>query len=414
MPREAKAIYRRGDQDMAPPWPIEYAYYAFIFYSIAGTALGLSAPLLGGGILAVLAAFCALRLGSRAIIVYKPILLLFVFAISFLVVQITIHGASITDGIIRVFTTWVLGLIIVQSLCLRQGFLHRFMIVLLLIGLTTLPYLEIGAGDRVIVEPTLAGDFNNPNGLGAWFGFCAVYLAIFGIETKRNAVRIASWLVACGCLLIVGLTVSRGALIATVTAIVVASRHLLKRGFLPILVLIVLSWVCYESGIFDRAVSRYTGRMTEDSGRASVWPLAVERALSSPLVGVGNSNIATYVPWQHQSITPHNTFIYLLLSSGVIPIAFFVTFWIRAARNAFLYTEQQAYSSFRGPFLVYIFWITLVGDLGFMVTWGLVVFPIVMTSRPSSLKKSFVVRQIKKFRTVRHFEPRVARPHIPS
>jgi O-antigen ligase len=333
--------------------------------------------------LPVLAAFCIIRLGWRATTVYAPLKLPLAFTISYLVVQITFHDAFIMGE--RGFFTWILALIIIQSLCLRQGFLHRCALVLFVMGLITLPYLNFkgsvaGSREQAAVGSMVSGDFTNSNGLGAWFGFCCLYFTIVSIETKRVGIRVASSLAAVGCLYIVGLTISRGALMATAIGITIALRGLLKRGFVPLLVFIIAGGIMHNFGVFDRITSHYAARGMEETGRGLVWPVAIERFLSSPLTGVGTANIATYVSGRRRPFTTHNGFIFVALSSGILPFALFVAWWIRAAQNAFSHDKRLPYSTFRIPLLVYTFMQTLVGDLPFMAPWGILTFAVVMAS----------------------------------
>lgn len=402
-PRHPKALRVRSYATAAPPRIVEYTYYALLFYSMIAPSIGIFVPILAGGMLLVLAAFCVIRLGSRATAVYAPLRLLLACAISFLVVELMVHDASITESLPRAFITWILALIIIQSLYLRQGLLHRYALALFSLGLTTLPYLIVkglGSGtmrDRVAVDRSaIAGDFNNSNGLGAWFGFYCLYFVIVSIETKRNGVRVASSLAAVGCLYVVGLSVSRGALVATVIGITIAFRGLLKRGFVPLLVFIILSGIMYNCGVFDQIISHYTTRGVEDTGREAVWPIAIERILSSPLLGVGGANTATYVPHAQKLVEPHNSFIYFALSSGVLPFALFVACWIRAAQNAFSYDEPLADGPFRLPLLIYTLMNTLVGDLAFMAPWGILTFVVAMASSTRYGGRGLVVYRVRR------------------
>src|SRR5262249_40460168 len=144
----------------------------------------------------------------------------------------------------------------------------------------------------------------------------------------------ASWLAAIGCLYIVGLTVSRGTLSAIAVASIIALRRLLKNGFLPLLILCILIWVLAESGMFAQMTSFYGSRANEETGRFLVWPLVIARFLDSPLIGVGVSNSGTFVPLKMHEITPHNALLFVALTSGIVPLVFFVLYWWRAARGA--------------------------------------------------------------------------------
>ena len=198
----------------APSRFVEYAYYAVFIYGILASALGLSLSMLAGGMVALLAACCILHFGARAVTVYTPIAFLLACAASFLAIQMLVHDEPFQE--VRPLIVWILMLILIYSLTLRQGFLHRFVRVAFMIGLAVLPYMQFqseGVGvERAGLDRSMSlGELANPNGLAAWFGFCGIYFTIVGIETKRNIVRVAAWLVAAVCLFIVGLTISRGA-----------------------------------------------------------------------------------------------------------------------------------------------------------------------------------------------------------
>ena len=75
----------------------------------------------------------------------------------------------------------------------------------------------------------------------------------------------------------------------------------------------------------------------EETGRELLWPAAIDRIFSSPFVtlfGGGPSNVTLDIAGHPESIGPHNTFLFFALSSGVIPLAFFIAFWIQAVWRA--------------------------------------------------------------------------------
>src|SRR5262245_22928736 len=175
--RHPKVLRVESYARAAPPRMVEYAYYALLFYSMFGPGLGILMPALAGGMLLVLAALCVIRLGWRATAVYAPLRLPLAFTIAYLVVQITVYDASIMGEGERAFFTWILAFIVIQSLYLRRGFLHRCALVLFVIGLITLPYLTFkgsvaGGREQAAVSSIVTGTFANSNSFGAWFGFC--------------------------------------------------------------------------------------------------------------------------------------------------------------------------------------------------------------------------------------------------
>ena len=172
---------------------------------------------------------------------------------------------------------------------------------------------------------------------------------------------------AVGCALLMTFTTGRISLVGTAFALTVGLRSLLKRGFVPVLALVILAGIIYGSGLFDAAFSNFAERGMEETGREILWPAAIDRIFSSPLVtlfGVGESNILyEFIPGKHSP--PHNAFLHFALSSGVVPFAFFLGFWIQAAwRSA--HAKGQEADPFRMPYLIFLFVIVMSSDLPFM------------------------------------------------
>ena len=215
-----KIVWFVAASSPVPPFA-EYLYYGLLVYAMFGVAWGVSIPLLGAGGMGLLAAFCIWRLRKSITSIYEPLALLLGCAVSFLTIVTVIHDESLLDN--RSIVNWILAAIVIQSLNLQQKFLHRFALVALAIGFLLLLHLDLNYGGGQSERAGAEVGLQNPNALGAWFGFLCVYFVIVAIETKRNIVRIPSALVAAGCLLVIGLTVSRGALAAVVIAAVVGT-----------------------------------------------------------------------------------------------------------------------------------------------------------------------------------------------
>lgn len=357
----------------APNGVLEYGYYASTAYAFFGEAWGVTIPLLGFGTLVALAACCVFTIRRSSV---REIFRLLKFplgcAASFLLLQLMIHGAS---SMLRSFVTWVLSLIIVQSLALRPRFLHRFAIAAFMIGLCTLPYLEYQSltEDIARVGGGEASGLANGNALAAWFGFCCLYFFVLGLH-GGTAMRLMSWLAAAGCLFIVGLTVSRGPLLAIAIGGALALRRSLKRGFVPVLLLFLLSWVISVLGVFNDLIGYYEVRGAEESGRGFLWPLALERILDSWPVGVGAANAVMPLPPSGYITGPHNGFLYIALASGMIPLAFFVAYWISAARSAVRASDDRLPdAAYYIPLFLYAFLTMMLVDTAFMSPWHIAV-----------------------------------------
>ena len=368
----------RKRQTQLPPF-VEYAFYGLILYAIIAEAWGISVPLVGAGGRAVLAIYSLWRLRKSIRSVYNPIGLALCCAVTFLLVQGFFYGESLMSSANREIVNWIFTLIIVQSLLIREHFLHRFGIAAVAIGGLLMPYLVINYSNVSAASVERAGLENsvglaNPDDLAAWFGFCCVFAVVVSIETQRYMVRFASFCVAIVCLGIVGMTVTRAALIGIILAVIIALRRVLKRGFLPVLLLAALVSVVLVSGIFDQAITSYSARGTEDTGRFAVWPIAVERLLASPLFGVGPEKIATYVPETNQELTPHNAFLYVGLMSGIIPLSFFILYLLKGIRGGCELTRKGLQdASFQLPLIIYVLIQALFLAGVFMSPWAIVV-----------------------------------------
>jgi len=306
-------------------------------------------------------------------------------------VQVFAHGEAVMGDAVRQIFTWIVGLVVVHYLALRRGFVHRCAIATLLLGMTTLPSLRsVGIGmERMRLDSAIS--IANPNDLGAYFGFCVVYFVILGLETRRLWLRAVSFSIAVGCLVVVGLTVSRAPIFASACAILIACRRLLKRGFLPFLALIVLAWIAYGVGLFDRSAEMYEMRGLEESGRFLVWPLAIGRFLDSPLVGVGVRNLATFIPRANVAVTPHNGFIYLALTSGIFPVLFYAAYWVQLFWMTFgRRGGENEDAAFLAPLLVYAFLIANNLNEAWMASWMVAIFGTIGTADALSKTRSIV------------------------
>jgi O-antigen ligase len=357
----------------APPIAIEYLFYAQVLYSIMGSFLGLSIGMLGFGMLVLAAGVCLLSAGTYAPVILTPVLLPIACGVSYLAVQMLVHHRPVGDEYIRDFVPWIVGLIVTQCLALRRGFLHRAALVVLLIGLLTLPFLRTFIGDDTRVGLARGITIGNPNDLGAWFGFCCAYLTLVGLETRRTWLRTLVWLAAGVCLGVIGLTVSRGPLLATAITIAFACRRILKRGFLPLVSLLLAVWVAVGIGVFDAQAARFASRGTEESGRFAVWPRAVARIIDAPVFGVGANDVQTGRSDNDTPITPHNGFIFIALASGMVPFLLFVAYWFRC----FVHVRRLGAAGhedapFQSALLLYTFLITMNLNLPFTLPWPMI------------------------------------------
>jgi hypothetical protein len=358
----------------APPAWLEFVFYVQVFYSVMGPALGLSFGSLGILMLGIVGGGCVLAMGRYSIAIMRSVVLPVACGLSSVAIQILVHGSSLNNGYVREWIPWMAGIVVLQHLALRRGFLHRACIVMFLIGASTLPFIEsFGTEHRMGLAATIT--IANPNDFGAWFGFCCVYFAILGFEARRQWVRAVAWSLAVACLLILGLSVSRAPLVAAAISIVFAMRRVLKTGVLPLLFLGAAGWVTFALGLFNQSAELYAERGLEESGRLLVWPLAIERFLGSPLAGVGAGNIATYVPEAGSYLTPHNGLIFIALASGIVPLLLFIGWCMQLVVSTYRASPAlDADSPFHRALLLYAFLIIMNLNSAFSLPCMMVVF----------------------------------------
>jgi O-antigen ligase len=159
-----------------------------------------------------------------------------------------------------------------------------------------------------------------------------------------------------------------------------AGRHFLKMGFVPILLLVCLVGIVLELGLFEETTKFYAARGTQDTGRIAVWPLVIDSFLNSPWIGVGHSNAGAYIG-PGRWVTPHNSFLYIAQSSGVVPLALFIAYWMRAARAA-LYGDirKSPEAAYYLPMLAFTFLTATSLALGFQEVWAIVSLAIPLTA----------------------------------
>lgn len=370
-----RADDRTSDAVASALAPAEYGYYFVVLYTVLGTPLGL---ILMGGIgsgflLIPILALCVVALGDTILTVLRTAWIPIACGVTYLFIQLVFHGESVSGQYVYEFGPWIFSLIIAQTLTMyRPNFLHRFAWFTLFLGLAILPFVTMAQGaagfERMKSERGIG--YGHPNTVAAWFGFCVVYMTIKGYVETLPGHRLAAWGTAVVSLYVVTLTVSRGALIAVAIALLVVSRRLLKVGFFPVLLLVVLLLGLLELGVFDQALYSYNKRGVEETGRLRIWPVTIERFFSSPAIGVGAANAGMWV--RDNYFTPHNGFLLIAVASGIIPLALFCAYCLRSGLAALRAAGSDRNFLFYLPLVVYTVLITNAGNMDFMLPWAVV------------------------------------------
>ena len=354
--------------------PAEYGYYFVLVYTVLGARLGLilMGDIGSGFLLVPILALCVIALGPSILPICRIVWLPLSCGISYLFIQLTFHGEFLSAQYVYEFGPWLFSLVILQTLTMyRPKFLHRFAWFTLFLGLAILPFVTMTHGAGYERMKTVGGvGYGHPNTVAAWFGFCVVYMTIKGYVERVPSYRLAAWFAAVGSLYVVTLSVSRAALIGVVISLVTISRRLLRVGILPLLLLAGLLWALLELGVFDQALHSYTKRGAEETGRLRIWPLTIERFFNAPGIGVGASNAGMWVGDNYFS--PHNGFLLIAVTSGIVPIVLFCGYCLRSGLAALRANALDQDSIFYLPLASYAVLITFSGNLDFMMPWAVV------------------------------------------
>lgn len=352
----------------------ELGYLFVVFYAVLGAPLGLTVGNVGVGILLLLVVgVCFVEGGSDLASVFQQSSWALASAVTYLLIQLLIHDESSSQLYVRNVGIWIPSLIVVQWLVGREQFLQRFAFVTIALGFAMLPYMNnFGGGGYQRFGLDNSVGFANPNDLGCWYGFCVLYLTLAGFSAKATGSRVFFWTVALACLYLVTLTLSRSPLIALAAALLVASRRLFKESFPLLLLLGGLAYGAMLLGVFDTALKSYGLRATEETGRLRIWPILIEKFLNAPLLGIGASH-AGAVDAGGKFITPHNGFMLIGVSSGVVPLLCFVVHWVKASIAALrAYIGNWYRGELQLPLLVYALLVTNSGNQSFMAPWAIV------------------------------------------
>lgn len=363
-----------------PPAYLEYAWYASIAYATLGQAWGVLIPIVGGALLVLLAVACVYQVGDRAFQVYGPAGWALGTAVSVIAITYVFYDERAIEGS-SIFVTWLCTMAIAQALALRPGLLQRFALAAFAIGLSALPFIKAhNVGGITRVWGT--GGISNPNVLGMWFGFCAVFFLFWGLQSRKTIERTTSWVLALGCLYVILLSVSRGALLAVIVACIVGLRSVLRRYFIPLLLLVLLMWGVYESGVFQPLIDQYVTRGAEKSGREKLWSMGLERLLDSPWIGVGLHDMKMPLSG-HRYVNPHNGLLHIALAAGILPLICYLVYLgkVVSGTRRIMRKADFGLTVLLPPLVTFGLLQIMVADYNFMSAWVAVMFALATVKR---------------------------------
>lgn len=307
----------------------ELVLYAYLLYSLTSVNFGFYVPYVAVIMLFISAIFSGLvGLGywTKSIVFY----LLLVTSVLFVVIQIFIFHLDIYSGYVQPFLYWVVFAIIVFPLSKDDAFLKRLALVIALAFLIQIPFLTPTLGARVdrLTFPVGSTGVDNANDLAAWLGFCFVifWMWLWGSQWRIYFIVLIS--IAFGVLIMLLSTITRGALIGILLAILIYVRNVTGKKrfayFCGLLALAAIVWIIpYTRGI----ILEYQARLFEDTGRAALLNMGWNAFKIVPFWGYGADNIYFRLSME-STVGPHNPFLLIGLGGGYIPLIAFCLFWL--------------------------------------------------------------------------------------
>ena len=183
------------------------------------------------------------------------------------------------------------------------------------------------------------GFINDPNDFGQLLVTSMPLLIFFWDSEKRIRNLVLVLLPVCLLLVAVFLTHSRGALLALVAVVLVASRRRIgtvPAGILAGLLLIAAMALQFTGG---RAISADTG-----ADRTALWGGGLEVLKSYPLFGVGLGQLPDYL-----GQTAHNSIMVCAAELGLVGLYFWSLFILSSVRNAMVIASPEQISEVRLP-----------------------------------------------------------------
>lgn len=221
--------------------------------------------------------------------------------------------------------------------------LYAFIINILLLSILSIFGIGISYNDNATLEEGRLRMFGeNPNiiGLKASLALIMVFYYFFEVKLKLKIILVVVMLPLLSMLIA---TASRGALLAMffglAILLLIQQLTLVKKIVLLGLGIIFSVWLFnYIMKSDELFASRMNVFLEEgNTGRNDLWEGAVEIIQDHFIIGVGRQGA---LPMMRQYIgramDPHNVFLYVLMTTGIIGFTFFMTFIIRLMYRLYL------------------------------------------------------------------------------
>jgi O-antigen ligase len=363
-------------------------YFSTLYGSFGFLVLNidfLAAALLGtSAVLAVITSPRALKWLSLPIIMFFTMLIIDYF--------------GYPDGIstLKLYMVWLLTFIICLVLHENPNFFVRGKIFLLFFILANFSFLAPNAQDpsRYGLREDIQIAMSNPSDLAYWCIF-AVMASIAEVVSKKGFVRVAYMAVAIVSLMVLLLTVSRGALTILIVCILVFlllnARKLGGVGAIFALLATVGIALIIIYFFQPEAITNYEQRIGEESGNFSGRTYLLDEAirvfLENPWLGTGKDMVNP--PLHSRANVPHNQYLGLAVHYGIWPPIFLVIFLIQLVTKTIssLMAKQEPtsynVSSELFVFLLFFLLMTMVSNVMLLSTFCIFYMAKILVHKPN-------------------------------
>lgn len=220
---------------------------------------------------------------------------------------------------------------------------NHFLLIILFNGifLSLMSFFQIGIDIGYMGRQSLLG--NNPNiiGLSAVISILIIVIIIVDKPMEYTKKRLLLALFLPLLLQTIAKTGSKGALLLLMVGMLFYFLFLKKhlKFKIPLLIIgAVVSFFIYQYLLQNEVLAaRWTDFVEtgDTTGRSVRWLFALQTFLDNPIFGVGENGLE-YIPSPFRgSNEPHNVYLYVLATGGVVAFIPFSIFLIRLSKNAF-------------------------------------------------------------------------------
>lgn len=344
-------------------------FLIYLLYSLVSVNLGIYLPYLAGIMLAI-SAFASILLGLNKWPRSPIFILICLIALICILIQLGVFNLGLSSEYVRIFYFWIVTAIVTLPFAGNEQFLKRIAIVIAISIIVQIPFL-FAPEDGILRYRFISGStgIDNANDLADWLGFCFIVMWMWIWKTSRKVNKIILSLIDFVIFAVILETVSRGALLAIVLAVLIFVYWIERKKrlfYVLFLAMIAGAFVFIEP--LQNLLFNYETRLTIDTGRFELLEIGIEQLKTVPFWGIGADNIFFQIS-SYTTTTPHNPFLVVGLSSGIIPLILFFILWLLVIKSLFQKNGDKYREIIKLPLFVFIFITSFISNGIFTSVW---------------------------------------------